>query len=156
LQKNLKGKVPVLEIDAELYLPESNAILLYLAEGTDLLPIEKLDRARVRQWLFFEQYSLGANLSRPRFWILVIHQAEQVATAIEYHQQLGYRALAVMEQHLAAQPFFAANRYTIAGIALYAYTHVADAGGFEMGQFPNLKAWCDRVQAQPCYVPLSR
>jgi glutathione S-transferase len=155
LQKNPQGKVPVLEIDAQLYLPESNAILLYLAEGTALLPTEKLDRTRVMQWLFFEQYSLGMNLSRPRFWISVTHQAEQFATEIKYHHQLGYRALAVMEQHLATQPFFAVDRYTIADIALYAYTHVADAGGYEMAQFPNIKAWCNRVQAQPRYVPLS-
>jgi glutathione S-transferase len=154
LQKNPQGKVPILEIEPGLYLPESNAILLYLSEGTNLLPPEKLDRAQITQWLFFEQFSLGANLSRPRFWISIAHQAEQFASEIQYHQQLGYRALEVMEQHLTTQRFFALNRYTIADIAIYAYTHMAEAGGFEMEKFPQIKAWCDRVQAQPRYVAI--
>lgn len=154
LQKNPNGKVPVLAIAPETYLSESNAILMYLADGSQLLPSETLERTRVMQWLFFEQFSLGANLSRPRFWISVVKQAEQFAPIIEYHQRLGTAALDVVEQHLAEHAFFVSDRYTIVDIAIYAYTHVAEEGGYDLSRLPATRAWIDRVQAQPNYIPL--
>ncbi|MBD2021493.1 glutathione S-transferase family protein [Leptolyngbya sp. FACHB-36] len=154
LQKNPTGKVPVLEIAPENYLVESNSILLYLSEGTDFLPIDRLERTEVTQWLFFEQYSLGANLSRPRFWISVTQQAEQFAPIIAYHQGLGNVALEVLEQQLKTRSFLVAERYTIADTAVFAYTHVAEQGGYDMSQFPAIQAWIKRVQAQPNFISI--
>ena len=154
LQKNPTGKVPVLEIEPEVFLAESGAILLYLAEGTPFLATDRLEKTRILEWLFFEQYSLGPNLSRPRFFMTVINQPEKAAHLFPYWQTLGNQALAVMEQHLTRQQFFVGDRYTIADIALYAYTHVADAGGYDLSQYPAIQAWCDRVQQQPHYHPM--
>lgn len=154
LQKNPSGKVPVLEIEPNVFLTESNSILLYLSEGTDFFPVDRLERNQVLKWLFFEQFSLGANLSRPRFWISIAKQAEKFAPLIAYHQNLGKAGLAVMEQHLTDHSFFVGERYTIADIALYSYSHMADQGGFDMSQFPHIKAWCDRVQSQPNHIQI--
>lgn len=156
LQKNPNGKVPLLELEPDVLLTESNAILIYLAEGTDLLPSDRLVRTKVMQWLFFEQYSLGANLSRPRFWMKIAKQSEQFAQIIEYHHRLGTVALKVMEQHLEKHLFFVSDRYTIADIALFAYTHIADEGGFDLSIFPALQAWIKRIQTQPNYCPIAQ
>jgi glutathione S-transferase len=156
LQKNPNGKVPVLELAPGEFLLESNSILLYLSEGTEFLPSDRLERTQVIQWLFFEQHSLGANLSRPRFWISIAHQAEQFAPMIKYHQRLGNAALEVLEQHLARRSFVVGDRYSIADIALFAYIHVADQGGFDLSRFSALQSWCDRVQAQPNYLAISQ
>ncbi len=155
LQKNPNSKVPVLEIESGTFLTESNSILLYLADATPLLPEAKLDRAQVMQWLFFEQFSLGANLSRPRFWISIAKQADKFAPIIEYHQRQGNAALQVMEQHLADRQFFVNQQYTIADIALYSYTHMATEGGYDMSQYPNIEIWCERVRSQPQHVSIT-
>ena len=149
---NANGKVPVLEIEPGVFLPESNAILCYLADGTPLLPDDRLDRARVLQWLFFEQYSHEPYIAVARY-LRRFHPdpASQRALA-ESKSDGGYRALAVMKGHLAGQTFFAAGHYTIADIALYAYTHVAGEGGFDLARFPAVTAWLARVEAQPGYV----
>jgi len=156
LQKNSSGKVPVLEIEPDVFLTESNSILLYLSEGTDFFPVDRLERNRVLKWLFFEQFSLGVNLSRPRFWITIAKQTEQFTSLITYHQRLGKAGLAVMEQHLTDHSFFVGEHYTIADIALYSYSHMADEGGFDMSQFPYIKAWCDRVQSQPNHIQIDQ
>src|SRR6266568_4895058 len=135
LSKNPNGKIPLLEIEQGLYLPESNAILHYLAEGTPFLPSERLLRAQVLQWLFFAQYSHEPYLQ------------EKIGP--------GYAALEVMEKRLAGRRFFAAERYTIADIGLYAYTHVAHEGGFELSRFPAVKAWLERVKNQPGHITMS-
>ncbi len=152
LAMNANGKVPVLEIEPGVFLPESNAILCYLADGTPLLPDDRLDRARVLQWLFFEQYSHEPYIAVARY-LRRFHPdpASQRALA-ESKSDGGYRALAVMEEHLAGETFFAAGHYTIADIALYAYTHVAGEGGFDLARFPAVTAWLSRVEAQPRYV----
>ncbi len=152
LAMNPTGQVPVLEIDAATFLPQSNAILCYLAEGTPLLPDDRLQRARVMQWLFFEQYSHEPYIAVARY-LRRFHPdpASQRALA-ESKSDGGYRALAVMEGHLAGETFFAAGHYTIADIALYAYTHVAGEGGFDLARFPAVTAWLARVEAQPRYV----
>ena len=152
LAMNPNGKAPVLEIEPGLFLPESNAILFYLADETPLLPSDRLKRARVLQWMFFEQYSHEPYIAVARF-LRRFHPdpASQRALA-DSRMDGGYRALEVMEQHLAQEPFFVGGRYTIADIALYAYTHVADEGGFDLARFPAVRAWLARVEAQPGYV----
>jgi len=152
LAMNPNGKVPVLEIEPGNYLPESNAILCYLADGTPLLPGDRLARARVLQWLFFEQYSHEPYIAVARF-LRKFHPdpASQRALA-ESKLPGGYRALEVMDRHLERNSFFVGDRYSIADIALYGYTHVADEGGFDLGRFPAVRAWLSRVQGQPGYV----
>ncbi|MBW4669886.1 MAG: glutathione S-transferase family protein [Cyanomargarita calcarea GSE-NOS-MK-12-04C] len=153
LQKNPAGKVPVLEIQPDVYLSESGAILAYLAEGTEYFPRDnRLLQTRVLQWLFFEQYSLSPNLSRPRFFISVAKQQDKFAHLIDHWRNLGYQALDVMEQHLEKYAFFVNDSYTIADIALYSYTHVASEGGYDMSKYPAIQAWCDRVKSQPKYI----
>jgi glutathione S-transferase len=154
LALNANGKVPVLEIAPGNTLPESNAILFYLAEGTPLLPADRLARARVLQWMFFEQYSHEPYIAVARFLRKFHPEPESQRALAESKLPGGYRALGVMEHHLADNPFFVGGRYSIADIALYGYTHVADEGGFELRSFPSIRAWLSRVQAQPGYVEM--
>jgi len=154
LAKNPNGRIPVLEIQPDLFLFESNAILFYLSEGTQYFPRERLERAQVMQWLFFEQYSHEPNIATSRFWISLLGQAEEYHDALQKKRELGYAALEVMENHLSDRTFFVAERYTIADIGLFAYTHVAHEGGFDLTQFPAIRAWLERVKAQPNYVPM--
>ena len=153
LAKNANGKIPVLELDDGACLPESNAILWYLAEGTPFLPGERLARARVLQWLCFEQYSHEPHIATLRFWAHAGLLEERAAWVPEKRRN-GAAALAVMEQHLATRPFFAAGRYTIADVALYAYTHVAGEGGFDLSPYPAVRAWLARVREQPGHVAI--
>lgn len=155
LAMNPVGKIPVLEIKPGQYLAESNAIICYLADGTDFLPSDRWERAQVLQWLFFEQYSHEPNIATVRFWIAIAQLAEQKREAIAQKQELGYAALRVMEQHLEKYNYFVGNRYTIADIALYAYTHVAAEGNFELSKFPAILAWFDRIVRQPNYLTIS-
>jgi glutathione S-transferase len=148
------GKTPVLEIQPGQYLAESNAIIYYLADGTDFLPTDRWERAQVMQWLFFEQYSHEPNIATVRFWITIAKQAGQKREAIAQKQQLGYAALQVMENHLAKYDYFVGNRYSIADIALYAYTHVAEEGDFDLSKFPAILAWFDRIVQQPNYLTI--
>jgi glutathione S-transferase len=154
---NPNGRVPVLETGNGEFLPESNAILFYLADGTPYLPDERFERARVLQWMFFEQYSHEPNIATPRFWITHnIVMTEERRLSLETKRKLGYAALGVMEGYLGDRDFFVADRYSIADIALYAYTHVAGEGGFELDLFPAVRAWLERVRAQPGHVPISQ
>ena len=155
---NPNGRVPVLELDDGELLPESNAILFYLAGGTPFLPEGRLERARVLQWMFFEQYSHEPNVAVARAWVHVfgVEMTEERRLALEAKRELGYAALGVMEGHLGDREFFVAGRYTIADIALYAYTHVADEGGFDLDRFPAVRAWIGRVAARPGHVPITR
>jgi glutathione S-transferase len=154
---NPNGRVPVLETGNGEFLPESNAILFYLADGTPYLPDERFERARVLQWMFFEQYSHEPNIATPRFWITHnIEMTEERRLSLETKRKLGYAALGVMEGYLGDRDFFVADRYSIADIALYAYTHVAGEGGFALDLFPAVRAWLERVRAQPGHVPISQ
>jgi glutathione S-transferase len=149
LAMNPNGKVPVLEIEPGTYLPESNAILCYLADGTRLMPSERLAKARVMQWLFFEQYSHEPYIAVARFLRKLHPDPESQRAVADNKMAGGYRALEVMEGHLSRAPFFVADRFTIADIALYAYTHAAGDGGFDLARFPALCAWLDRLSSQP-------
>jgi glutathione S-transferase len=155
LAKNPNGRIPLLELDDGTCLAESNAIQWFLADGSDFLPEAPVERARVLQWMFFEQYSHEPYIAVVRFWLHTGSQDEH-ADEIATRRTRGYQALDVMEQHLRATPFFVAARYTIADIALYAYTHVAGEGGFDLARYPAVRAWLERVREQPRHVPITR
>ncbi len=155
LAKNPNGRIPLLEVEPGRYLAESNAILVYLSEGTPFFPDDRWQRAQVLQWMCFEQYSHEPNIATVRFWLHYTELTPERRAAIEQKRPLGYAALDVMERHLATRPFFVADRYTIADIALYAYTHVADEGGFDLGRHPAVQTWLTRVRAEPRHVPIT-
>ncbi len=155
LNKNSNGRIPVLEIEPGLFLAESNAILFYLSEGTQYLPTERLERAQVLQWLFFEQYNHEPNIATSRFWISLLGRASEYQEELMKKRELGYAALEVMEKHLTIRSFFVGEGYTIADIALFAYTHVAHEGGFELTPFSAVRAWLERVKAQPKYITIT-
>jgi glutathione S-transferase len=145
-------RVPTLVLDDGRALGESGAILWYFGDGTRYVPTDPFDRAKVLQWMFFEQYSHEPYVAVPRFW-LTKGIAVDPETLAE-RQRVGYLAFDAMESHLAGHEFLVAETYSIADIALYAYTHVADEGGFDLGAYPAIRAWLDRVGAQPGHVPI--
>jgi len=149
LKRNLNGRIPTLELDDGTNLAESNAILWYLAEGTPFVPGDRLGRAQALQWMFFEQYSHEPYVATPRY--IVKHFSPDHPRRAELPDRLakGRAALAVMDQHLKSRSFFVAERYTIADIALYAYTHVAHEGGHDLTPYANVRSWLVRVAAQP-------
>jgi glutathione S-transferase len=152
LAKNPNGKVPLLELADGRLLPESNAILCYLADGSALLPGEAWPRAQVLQWLFFEQYSHEPYVAVARFvarWLPPDHPRQAELPRL---RERGHQALAVMERQLSKQPFLAEAGYSIADIALYAYTHEAPVGGISLDGYPAIRAWLARVEAQPGFV----
>jgi glutathione S-transferase len=154
LGRNPNGRVPTLEYEPGKYLAESDAILVYLAEGSGFWPQQRLQRAKVLQWMFFEQYSHEPYVAVARFICVALPgQHERRAELPRLHER-GYQALAVMEQHLARERFFVGDAYSIADIALYAYTHAAGEGGFELQRFPAVRAWIARVEGQPRFVPM--
>ena len=155
LAKNPNGKVPALEIEPRVFLAESNAILHYLAERTSLLPNEKLTHAQVLQWMFFEQYSHEPYIAVARFICKFLPADHARRAELPRLHERGYQALGVMEQHLNKRSFFVDERYSIADIALFAYTHEADVGGFELANYPSVKRWLARVAQQPNYCPMT-
>ena len=153
LAMNPNGKVPLLQVDDHTFLPESNAIVCYLADGTHLWPGDRLARAQVLQWLFFEQYSHEPYVAVARFiarWLPSDHPRQAELPRL---RERGHQALAVMERQLSQQDFLAGNAYTIADIALYAYTHEAQVGGIHLDDYPGIRAWLARIEAQPRFVP---
>lgn len=158
LQKNLNGKIPVLELDSGDRIAESNAILYFLAQGTNYWPADKLLQAYVLQWMFFEQYSHEPNIATPRFWLKskVLEDTPFNRELLAKKQEAGRTALAVMEKHLMDRTFFVGEQYTIADIALYAYTHVAHEGGFDLGPYTAVRAWLARVSEQPNHITIDQ
>ena len=155
LAKNPNGQVPLLEVAPNRYLAESNAILWYLAGGSRLAPEDRIDRAVAMQWMFFEQHSLEPNIGAAYFWLALIKGGRELQShAIEVWMEHGYRALSVMEGHLRTHDYFAAGHFTIADIALYAYTHIAEQCDFDLTDYPAVRAWLTRVEAEPGYVPM--
>lgn len=146
---NPNGKVPLLRLPDGSWLAESNAMLIHLAEDTGYLPDDGLQRARVFQWLFFEQYSHEPYIAVARFLLRFSQPQPPDQQRVEALQERGLQALGVMETMLARQPFIATDQYSIADIALYAYTHVAHEGGFDLQGFPSVRRWLARVAAQP-------
>ena len=154
LAKNPNGRIPLLELDNGVMLAESNAILHYLAEGSAFLPDDRLARAQVLQWMFFEQYSHEPFIATARYIVRYLGRPAEHEERLQQKMLPGYQALDVMEQHLNARLFFVGGRYSIADIALYAYTHVAHEGGFDLANYAAVRAWIDRVRAQPGYVEM--
>jgi glutathione S-transferase len=155
LAKNPSGHVPLLEVEPGRYLAESNAILWYVAGGTPLAPEDRMDRAEALQWMFFEQHSLEPNVGAAFFWLRLIKGGRDLQQhALEDWMEEGYRSLAVMEKHLKGREFFAADRFSIADIALYAYTHVAHECDYDLTGFPAVRAWLERVAEQPGHVEM--
>ena len=146
-------RVPTLILDDGRPLAESNAILWYLGDGTRYVPEDRFERAQVLQWQFFEQYDHEPHVAVARFW-LRYRGGDIDATALAQRQAAGYRALDAMETRLAGGDFFVGQRYSLADISLYAYTHVADEGGFDLDRYPGIRAWLDRVASQPGHVPI--
>lgn len=146
-------RVPTLVLDDGRPLGESNAILWYLGEGTRFVPQDRYARAQVLQWQFFEQYDHEPNIAVARFWLHYRAGAVDPAALAE-RQKAGYRALDAMEQHLTGRAFLVEDRYSLADISLYAYTHVADEGGFELARYPAIQVWLGRVASQPGHVAI--
>jgi glutathione S-transferase len=159
LARNPNGKVPLLEVTdagSTRALAESNAMLCYLAEGTPLLPEDRWPRALAMQWLFFEQYSHEPYIATVRFWVRYLRKQDEWRDRIAETSKKGHAALGVMERQLARTPFLAGDAYTIADIALYAYTHVAPEGGYSLEPYPAIRGWLARVEAQPGFVPMAQ
>jgi glutathione S-transferase len=155
LAKNPNGQVPLLEVAPGRYLAESNAILWHLVSGSRLRPTDRIDRARALQWMFFEQHSIEPNIGAAYFWLTLVKGGRDLQQhAFEDWMEEGHRALGVMENHLKQHRYFAAGRYSVADIALYAYTHLADQCDFDLSAFPAIRAWLDRVSAEPGHVAM--
>jgi glutathione S-transferase len=148
-------RVPTLVLDDGRSLGESNAITWLFSQGTPYLPEDEFERAQVLQWMFFEQYSHEPNIAVLRFWTQFA-RVKPADAEVEAKLKGGYAALDAMERHLSSRQFFVAERYTIADIALYAYTHVADEGGFDLSPYPHIRGWLTRVAEQPTHIPIDR
>ncbi len=156
LEKNPNGRIPLLEIESQGFLAESHAIISYLAEGTRLVPSERLERARMWHWLCFEQYNLEPNIGTVRFWLHSLKKSPaELGEKLTEKVDKGYQALAVLEQGLEGRDFLVGSQYSLADIGLYAYTHVAEEGGFSLTKYPNIRAWFRRVASQPGYAPIA-
>ncbi len=151
---NPAQRVPTLVLDDGRPLAESNAILWYFGDGTRFVPEDPYERAQVLQWLFFEQYDHEPAIAVARFWLAYSGRPEAFEPQRAEKQRAGYRALAAMERHLAGREFLVGSAFTIADIALYAYTHVAHEGGFDLDAYPSVRAWLERVAAQPGHIAI--
>ena len=154
LAKNPNGKVPVLELEDGTCLWESNAILNFLADGSDFLPGEPRLRTQVLQWQFFEQYSHEPYIAVARFIEFYLGLPQERLEEYRKLQTRGYKALDVMEQQLGRTPYLVGEHYSIADVTLYAYTHVAHQGGFDLSAYPAITAWLERVASHPRHVTM--
>ncbi len=158
---NPNGRIPALRLDDGTVLSESNAICWYLAEGTKLAPGDRVSRARTLQWMFFEQYEHEPNIAVARFWKHLPKMDERQTRELPERMRRGHLTLGVMEKHLTGRDYFVSEagmpkgRFGLADIALYAYTHVADEGGFDLAPYPAIRAWLARVEAQPNHVTIT-
>jgi glutathione S-transferase len=153
---NPNGRIPVLEIPGKGHLAESHAIISYLAEGSALIPDDALERSRMWEWLCFEQYSLEPNIATARFWLTYLRKTRsELGEKLVERKKCGYAALDVLESGLKGRRYLVAGRYTLADVGLFAYTHVAHEGGFDLAPYPNIRAWCDRVASQPGWAPIT-
>ena len=155
LTLNPSGQVPLIEVAPGRHLAESNAILWYVAAKSPLVPQDEIHRAEAMQWMFFEQHSLEPNVGAAFFWLALIKGGRDLQThALEDWSENGYRAFGVMEKHLAKHPYFVADRYTIADIALYAYSHVAHECDFDLAAYPAVRDWLARIESVPGHISM--
>jgi len=153
---NANGRIPVLQI-GDRYLPESNAACFFLADGSQLIPADRYARSDMLRWMFFEQYNHEPNIATMRFWIAFVGEDrlnDVQKMQIPGKREAGQAALALMDNHLKDRSFFIGNSLTLADIALYAYTHVAPEGGFELAPYPHVAKWLERVAAQPGHLAM--
>jgi len=153
---NPNGRIPVLQV-GERFIPESNAACFYLADGSHLIPADRFDRADMLRWMFFEQYNHEPNIATLRFWRGWVGEAnlsEVQRAQIPGKRAAGEAALALMDAHLARRDWLVGEGITLADVALYAYTHVAEGGGFALGYYPAVEAWLARVAAMPGFMPM--
>jgi glutathione S-transferase len=156
LARNPIGRIPTLRLPDGTFLAESHAIIWYLAENSVLIPTTRIDRARVLSWLSFEQYELEPNIGTVRYWLRMLHKKEaELGEKLTEKRERGYRALDVLNQGLKGGSFLVGSRFSLADISLYAYTHVAEEGGFDLGRFPHITAWMKRVAALPNHAPIT-
>lgn len=153
---NANGRIPVLELDDGRTLPESNAILCYLGEGTAWVPEDRFERAEMMSWLFFEQYSHEPYIATLRFWLHVGNLTPEREAQLPAKRAGGEAALSVMERRLEDRDWFAGSRPSLADIALYAYTHAADEAEFDLARWPAVESWLARFAALPGYIPITR
>lgn len=155
LAMNPSGQVPLLEVAPGRFIAESNAILWHLASGTRLRPEDRYDRAEALQWMFFEQHSIEPNIGAAYFWLTLVKGGRELQQhALEEWMEEGYRALGVMERHLRQHRYLVADRYTVADIAVYAYTHLAHECDYDLTAFAAIRDWLDRIAAEPGHVPM--
>ncbi len=156
LAMNANGKIPLLALPDGRHLPESNAILFYLADGSEFFAGDAYTRAEILQWMFFEQYSHEPNIATSRFIIKYLGNPPDRQASLEEKQAGGHKALEIMEQQLQRHPFVTGDNYNIADIALFAYTHVADEGGFSLAAYPAIREWIAGIKGRPNYVPMTK
>src|SRR5580765_6694511 len=152
---NPDGRIPAVVFEDGRRLAQSDAILFYLSEGTPFLPADRFARAEALQWMFFEQYSHEPQIAVARFWIHSLGKRKEWAERLQEKWQKGYQALDAMERHLDGRKFFVGERYSIADIALYAYTHVAEEAQLDLAPYPRVRDWLERVAGQPRHVPIT-
>lgn len=156
LAKNPNGRIPLLEIPERGFLSESHAIMHFLARGSRLVPEDRYDNALMWQWLCFEQYNLEPNVGTARYWLNSLRKSpEELGEKLGEKHDRGHQALAVLERGLEGREFLAGGAYSLADIALYAYTHVAPEGGFSLDSYRNVLAWIARVEQQPNWAPIT-
>jgi glutathione S-transferase len=156
LAKNPNGRIPLLEVPDLGFLPESHAIISFLAEGSELIPRNAWQRAQLWQWLCFEQYNLEPNIGTARFWLTSLHKTPgDLGERLTEKTAKGHEALAVLERGLSGRQFLVADRFTLADVALYAYTHVAPEAGIDLGAYPAIRGWIARVASQAEHEPIT-
>jgi glutathione S-transferase len=156
LAMNPNGRIPLLEVPGQGYLPESHAIIWFLAEGSRLVPDSAFERAQMWQWMCFEQYNLEPNIGTVRFWVSSLGKTRaELGEKLVEKKKNGYAALDVLEEGLRGREYLVGDRYSLADISLDAYTHVAQEGGFDLAPYPRVRGWCDRVASQPAWIPIT-
>ena len=156
LAKNPNGRIPVLEVPDKGCIPESHAIIAFLADGSELIPSDAFERGRMWHWMCFEQYNLEPSLGTARFWISTLGKTRaELGEKLIEKKKAGYAALDVLEEGLRGRKYLVGERYSLADIALFAYTHLAHEGGFDLAPYPNIRGWCDRVASQPRWAPIT-
>ncbi len=156
LAMNANGKIPLLALPDGRYLPESNAILFYLADGSEFFAGDAYARAEILQWMFFEQYSHEPNIATSRFIIKYLGNPVDRQPGLEEKKIGGYKALKIMERQLRRHSFITGDNYNIADIALFAYTHVADEGGFKLDDYSAIREWITTIKGRPNFVPMAQ
>jgi glutathione S-transferase len=153
LAKNPNGQIPLLEVSPGRFLAESNAILWYVAGRSRFAPEDRLERAETMQWMYFEQHAIAANIGQAYFWLALVKGGRELQQHnLEEWMEVGHRSLRIMDRHLENHEFFVANRYTIADMALYAYTHIAHEADFDLTAFPAIQRWLGRVAREPGHI----